>query len=115
MAIKNKVMLITYPDSLGKNLKELNEVLHKDLKGAVGGIHLLPFFPSTGDRGFAPTDYTTVDPKFGDWADVEELGEEYYLMFDFMINHISRHSKYYQDFQKNKDQSPYANFIPKLG
>ena len=26
MAIKNKVMLITYPDSLGKNLKELNEV-----------------------------------------------------------------------------------------
>lgn len=100
MAIKNKVMLITYPDSLGKNLKELNEVLHKDLKGAVGGIHLLPFFPSTGDRGFAPTDYTTVDPKFGDWADVEKLGEEYYLMFDFMINHISRHSKYYQDFQK---------------
>ena len=60
MAIKNKVMLITYPDSLGKNLKELNEVLHEDLKGAVGGIHLLPFFPSTGDRGFAPTDYTTV-------------------------------------------------------
>ena len=60
MAIKNKVMLITYPDSLGKNLKELNEVLHKDLKGAVGGIHLLPFFPSTGDRGFAPTDYTTL-------------------------------------------------------
>lgn len=43
MAIKNKVMLITYPDSLGKNLKELNEVLHEDLKGAVGGIHLLPF------------------------------------------------------------------------
>ncbi len=111
MAIKNKVMLITYPDSLGKNLKELNEVLHKDLKGAVGGIHLLPFFPSTGDRGFAPTDYTTVDPKFGDWADVEKLGEEYYLMFDFMINHISRHSKYYQDFQKNKDQSPYADLF----
>ena len=38
-------MLITYPDSLGKNLKEVNEVLHEDLKGAVGGIHLLPFFP----------------------------------------------------------------------
>lgn len=111
MAIKNKVMLITYPDSLGKNLKELNEVLHEDLKGAVGGIHLLPFFPSTGDRGFAPTDYTTVDPKFGNWSDVEKLGEEYYLMFDFMINHISRHSKYYEDFQKNKDQSPYADLF----
>ena len=56
MPIKNKVMLITYPDSLGKNLQELSEVLENDLKGAVGGIHLLPFFPSTGDRGFAPTD-----------------------------------------------------------
>lgn len=111
MPIKNKVMLITYPDSLGKNLKELNKVLHEDLKDAVGGIHLLPFFPSTGDRGFAPTDYTTVDPKFGDWSDVEKLGEEYYLMFDFMINHISRHSKYYEDFQKNKEQSPYADLF----
>ena len=37
MAITNKVMLITYPDSLGKNLTELNEVLENDLKGAVGG------------------------------------------------------------------------------
>ena len=48
MPIENKVMLITYPDSLGKNLKELDEILSEDLKGAVGGIHLLPFFPSTG-------------------------------------------------------------------
>ena len=111
MPIKNKVMLITYPDSLGKNLQELNEVLENGLKGAVGGIHLLPFFPSTGDRGFAPTDYTTVDPKFGDWSEVEKLGEKYYLMFDFMINHISRQSKYYKDFQEKKDQSPYAKLF----
>ena len=33
MPIKNKVMLITYPDSLGKNLQELSEVLENDLKG----------------------------------------------------------------------------------
>lgn len=111
MAISNKVMLITYPDSLGKNIKDLDDVLHTDLKGAVGGVHLLPFFPSTGDRGFAPTDYSMVDPQFGDWSDVEKLGEKYYLMFDFMINHISRHSKYYRDFQKNKDQSPYADLF----
>lgn len=111
MPIENKVMLITYPDSLGKNLKELDEVLSEDLKGAVGGIHLLPFFPSTGDRGFAPTGYTEVDPKFGDWSDVEKLGEKYYLMFDFMINHISRQSKFYQDFQQNKDQSKYADLF----
>lgn len=111
MTISNKVMLITYPDSLGKNIKDLGNVLHTDLKGAVGGVHLLPFFPSTGDRGFAPTDYTTVDPKFGDWSDVEKLGEGYYLMFDFMINHISRQSKYYKDFQEKKNQSQYADLF----
>lgn len=111
MPITNKVMLITYPDSLGKNIEELRDVLKNDLKGAVGGIHLLPFFPSTGDRGFAPTDYTKVDPKFGDWSDVEKLGQEYYLMFDFMINHISRHSKYYEDFQQKKYKSKYADLF----
>ncbi|GMM19743.1 sucrose phosphorylase [Lactobacillus amylovorus subsp. amylovorus] len=111
MPITNKVMLITYPDSLGKNIEELRDVLKNDLKGAVGGIHLLPFFPSTGDRGFAPTDYTKVDPKFGDWSDVEKLGQEYYLMFDFMINHISRHSKYYEDFQQKRDKSKYADLF----
>jgi sucrose phosphorylase len=32
-------------------------------------------------------------------------------MFDFMINHISRQSKYYQNFVKYKDESPYADFF----
>lgn len=111
MSITNKVMLITYPDSLGKNIKELEDVLEYDLNGAVGGIHLLPFFPSTGDRGFAPTDYTKVDPKFGNWSDIENLSKKNYLMFDFMINHISRHSKYYKDFKKNKIKSPYKDLF----
>lgn len=111
MPIENKVMLITYPDSLGKNLKELDEILSEDLKGAVGGIHLLPFFPSTGDRGFAPTGYTEVDPKFGDWSDIEKIGKKYYLMFDFMINHISRQSKFYKDFKQKKDKSKYADLF----
>ena len=49
---------------------------------------------------FAPVDYDQVDPAFGDWEDVKRLGDKYYLMFDFMINHISRQSKYYKDYQK---------------
>ena len=32
MAVKNKVQLITYPDSLGGDLKTLNNVLTKHLK-----------------------------------------------------------------------------------
>ena len=38
MTIQNKTMLITYSDSLGKNLKELNENLGKYFGEAVGGF-----------------------------------------------------------------------------
>ncbi|CAM11556.1 Sucrose phosphorylase (Glucosyltransferase-A) [Candidatus Phytoplasma australiense] len=112
MKIKNKVMLITYPDSLGKNISDLIKVLKEDIgNDVIGGVHLLPFFPSTSDRGFAPSDYNLVDPAFGDWKDIEELGKQYYLMFDFMINHISRASVMYQDFKKNHELSKYSNFF----
>lgn len=111
MQIKNEAMLITYSDSLGKNMKDLKFVLETYFKESIGGVHLLPFFPSTGDRGFAPSDYTTVDPDLGSWEDVDALGEQYYLMFDFMINHISRESKLFQDFKKNHDNSPYKDMF----
>lgn len=111
MKIKNQAMLITYSDSLGKNLKELKKVLEGPLKDTVGGLHILPFFPSSGDRGFAPMDYTKVDPAFGDWKDIEALSKDYYLMFDFMINHISAQSFYFLDFLEKKDGSKYADLF----
>lgn len=65
MNLKNETMLITYPDSLGSDLKDLKFVLDTYLKDVVGGVHILPFYPSSGDRGFAPIDYTKVDSPFG--------------------------------------------------
>lgn len=114
MQIKNEAMLITYSDSMGSNMKDLKEVLDKHFKGAISGVHLLPFFPSTGDRGFAPSDYTRVDSSLGTWEDVDALGEQYYLMFDFMINHISRESKFFQDFVKNHENSPYKDMFIRI-
>lgn len=111
MVLKNEIMLITYADSMGKNLKELDELLKKYFQGVIGGVHILPFFPSSADRGFAPLTYEAVDEKFGDWQDIEALSRDFYLMFDFMINHISRSSTYYKDFQQNKDHSEYADLF----
>lgn len=111
MKLQNKAMLITYPDSLGHNLKDLSQVMDRYFSKAIGGIHLLPFFPSHGDRGFSPMTYEKVAPEFGTWSDVEKLGEQYYLMFDFMINHISAHSDYYLDLQKNKEKSPWRDLF----
>lgn len=104
MELQNKIMLITYPDSLGKNLAELSQAMERYFKDAVGAIHILPFFPSSGDRGFAPTRYDQVDAAFGDYTQIESLGKDYGLMFDFMVNHLSRSSAQFQDFlQKGAD------------
>jgi sucrose phosphorylase len=111
MKLDNKIMLITYADSMGKNLKELHSVLNKHYKDAVGGVHILPFFPSSADRGFAPMCYDTVDPSFGDFSDIEAIGKEYYLMFDFMVNHISASSEYFKDFIAKKDESEYKDMF----
>ena len=104
-------MLITYADSLGKNLSELKEMLETYFHKAVGGVHILPFFPSSADRGFAPMRYDMVDEQFGTYEDVRKIGEEYYLMFDFMVNHISRQSPYFKDFLEKKDASEYKDFF----
>lgn len=111
MQLKNEIMLITYADSMGNNLKDLHKVLNQYYAKAVGGVHILPFFPSSADRGFAPMCYDRVDPNFGTFADVEAIGKDYYLMFDFMVNHISAHSAYFQDFLQKKDQSVYKDFF----
>ncbi|MGN0620404.1 MAG: sucrose phosphorylase [Porcipelethomonas sp.] len=111
MNLQNKIMLITYADSMGKNLKELHEVLNKHYRDAVGGVHILPFFPSSADRGFAPVRYDKVDEAFGDFSDIEAIGKDYYLMFDFMVNHISASSEYFQDFLQKKESSEYKDFF----
>jgi sucrose phosphorylase len=111
MKFKNGVMLITYANSMGKNIRELQSILDSYFNGAIAGIHILPFFPSSSDRGFSPERYDIVDPELGDWEDIAALSKKYYLMYDFMINHISSQSLYFQDFIANKDKSPYAGMF----
>ena len=105
------ILLITYPDSMGGDIPTLKHILDTRFSKAVGQVHLLPFYPSSGDRGFAPLRYDQPDPAFGVWADVEALAREYGLMCDFMINHISRQSPYCQDYLQNKDASPWRDLF----
>ena len=112
MTVKNKVQLITYPDSLGGNLRTLNEVLLKHFFDIFeGGVHILPPFPSSGDRGFAPLTYMEIEPEFGTWDDIKTIGENFDVLVDLMVNHISRQSKYFQDFIKNGRKSEYADLF----
>ena len=111
MTLQNKVQLITYPDALGTNLLELHFVLRRYLRNAIGGVHILPFYPSSADRGFAPLTYDEVDPTFGTWEDVEHIGRDFDLIVDFMVNHISRQSVFFQDYLERGDESAYADMF----
>ncbi|MFP4563154.1 MAG: sucrose phosphorylase [Spirochaetia bacterium] len=103
--------MITYPDSLGGDLSALRTVIDGYLDDAITGVHVLPFYPSSADRGFAPMTYEKVDPAFGSWEDIEALAAGKDLIVDFMVNHISRRSRYFEDFVEKKDASPYSELF----
>jgi glycosidase len=96
------VVLITYADQFHEPgvppLQTLHQVLTGILGRAVSGVHLLPFFPYSSDDGFSVIDYRQVNPRVGDWSDVERLGCDFRLMFDAVINHVSRHSGWFGAF-----------------
>ncbi len=95
-------ILITYGNQVSEPgkapLVTLAEVLEMYAQGAITGVHLLPFFPYSSDDGFSVIDYARVNPEFGDWSDVARLGDTFRLMFDAVINHISRESDWFQAF-----------------
>lgn len=108
--MKNNIQLITYVDRLsGSNINGLNTLLNKQLKGLFSGIHLLPFYyPIDGsDAGFDPIDHTLVDERLGTWQDVQELGENYDIMADLIVNHMSAKSPEFQDVLAKGEQSEY--------
>ena len=55
--LEARPQLLTYPDSLGGDLRTLAGLLEGPLAGLFRGVHILPPFPSSGDRGFAPVTY----------------------------------------------------------
>ncbi|MDH4136388.1 MAG: sugar phosphorylase [Anaerolineae bacterium] len=102
------VILITYGDQVMEldkpPLQTLAEVLENYVRGVITGVHVLPFFPYSSDDGFSVIDYMAVNPDFGTWADIERLGRNFRLMFDAVINHISAHSGWFQEFLKGNPQ-----------
>jgi sucrose phosphorylase len=112
--MKNQAQLIAYADRLpGGTFHDLQRLLEGPLKGAFGGVHVLPFFhPIDGaDAGFDPIDHTRVDPRLGTWDDVAALAERVDLMADVIVNHLSRHSPQFADWDRRGDDSPYAGLF----
>ncbi len=112
MPFRNQVQLITYPDSLGGNLAQLALLLRTHFRGLfAGGVHVLPPFPSSGDRGFAPLTYDEIDPLFGTWEDLQQIAASGPVMLDLMVNHMSRQSPAARDFLTRGRLSSYADLF----
>ena len=106
-------ILITYANTIyheeEKPLVTLRRFLNHYVKDAVTGIHLLPFFPSSSDGGYAVVDYKKVDPELGTWEDVKELARDYRLTVDLVLNHVSSKSEWFQGFLKGDRR--YSNYF----
>ncbi len=106
-------MVITYGNTISdgshKPLDLLHDFLERNLKGAVNGVHILPFFPYTSDDGFAVTDYYKVDASLGDWPDIRRIGKDFHLMSDMVLNHVSSQGAWFNDYLQGK--APYDRFF----
>ncbi len=104
---QDDVVLITYGDSLKKEgqapIATLHEFANNYLKGAISTVHFLPFFPYSSDDGFSVMDFFAINPKLGSWENVNDIGQDFQLMFDYVINHFSSKSQWFDDYLANRE------------
>jgi len=112
-SIENRIsekdsVLITYGDSFKEDgispLQSLAKFLNQFLVGNISTVHILPFFPFSSDDGFSVIDYKQVNSDLGNWEDISQIGEEFRLMMDAVINHISSESIWFKAFLKGDPQ-----------
>jgi sucrose phosphorylase len=102
------IVLITYADQVqSSGLTPLQAqrqfLLDHGLEQLFSCIHLLPFCPFTSDDGFSVVDYLAVDPEAGTWQDIADLGHDFDLMFDLVLNHASQKHAWFQAYLRGED------------
>lgn len=109
----NGVMFNAYPDSIGRNLADLLQVLKRpEFRDVFSLFYVLPtFFNSDLDRGFSVIDYNLNEELVTreDLVQAYELGLNF--KFDLVLNHMSVGSHQFQDMLANGDRSPYRDFF----
>jgi glucosylglycerate phosphorylase len=99
---ENDIMMITYGDSIGGNneapLITLKRFADRYLKDTITAVHILPMYPYTSDDGFSVIDYYSINEELGTWEDVKSLAADYDMMYDAVVNHISKSSEWFQGF-----------------
>ena len=110
---ESDVVLITYADQFHgekeKPLPTFNQIWKHWFCSVFSHVHLLPFYPWSSDDGFSVIDYYQVAPGTGEWNDISDLNMSCRLMFDFVCNHMSAKSDWFNAYLQ---QAPgYENFF----
>lgn len=110
---QDDVFLITYGDQFYEDgetkLTIFNKMYQQFFSDTFPIVHFLPFFPYSSDDGFSVIDYEQVNPEIGDWADVQVMNRNARLMFDFVCNHMSAKSNWFQGYLNNR--TSYKDFF----
>ncbi len=106
-------VLITYGDQFREDgrppLAVLYDFLDRFLRGAVSGVHILPFFPYSSDDGFSIIDYRAVHEGWGGLGDIRRIGSSFRLMVDLVLNHCSAESRWFRGFLAGEER--YENWF----
>ncbi|AMO54503.1 alpha-amylase family glycosyl hydrolase [Endozoicomonas montiporae] len=97
------IFLISYGNSLIDRqrtppLQLLKQFLQDHTEGVFNTLHILPYFPFSSDDGFSVIDFMEVNPELGTWEDIQSLSNDFRLMTDLVINHVSRESLWFADY-----------------
>lgn len=99
---EKSLWLIVYGDMISEEserpLQTLGKFLKTHFSGIFSAVHVLPFFPYSSDDGFSITNYRQVNPNLGNWRDLEAIAENFELVVNLVLNHVSRESSWFRDY-----------------
>ena len=113
---QNTIVLITYADTLEEKnslpINSINKFLNTYCTDTFEIVHILPFFPSSSDKGFSVKDYYSIYHQFGQWNDILRISKNFGVMADVVINHGSSESLWFKNFIKGngKGSDYFLNF-----
>ena len=107
---------VTNEERFGGNLRGIRMKLPYLRELGITGIYLNPIMEAESNHKYDTTDYTKIDPAFGDEKEFESLVKEAHengirVMVDAVFNHCGRKFAPWMDVLKNGKNSRYAGWF----
>lgn len=107
---------VTNSEKYGGNLEGIRQKLPYLADLGVTGIYLNPIMEAGSNHKYDTTDYTKIDPAFGDAKEMRKLTKEAHeygikIMLDAVFNHCGRKFGPWQDVLERGENSRYADWF----